>query len=107
MLSNNNSMFFFDWLEESNGIKKSVDSDGFTVELELPGYKKDQIEVLLDNKKLSVIAKKGERKREKEFLLGKEAESIEAKLEDGILYLKGKWKESEKAKKIEVSYGAD
>ena len=83
-------------------VEAEETSDGFNLSIELPGFKKEEITVEQDNKDVRVKAKKDKKSYGERFLLSRVPESIEATLEDGILKLVGKWKESEKAKKIEI-----
>lgn len=80
------------------------DTNGFSFTLDLPGVIKEDIEMLQDGKTISIKAsrKKDESmfKYTESFRLTREAESIEANLSDGVLTLKGLWKESSKPKSI-------
>lgn len=84
----------------------SESPEGFVYEIELPGYKKDEVIIHHQSKNITITTKSEKRPTIlKNFFLSKEPESIEAILEDGILTLKGDWKEAEKPKKIEIRGG--
>ena len=91
--------------------------DGYTLEMDLPGFKKDEIEAKLENGYLTISAAKGLDKEEKDekdgkyirkerysgamsrsFYVGDELkqEDIKAKYEDGILKLSVPKEESKK-----------
>jgi HSP20 family protein len=61
--------------------------DSYTLTLELPGYKQNDVDVNLEQSVLTVNAKKGESSYKQSVTLprGVDADKIEAKLEDGIL----------------------
>lgn len=101
------------YLTEQNFFKLSTyasgelteDKEGFSFSIDLPGIKKEDIELIQDNKTVSVKAvrkkDKSEFKYTESFRLSRESESIEADLSEGVLTLKGKWKESSKPKEIQ------
>ncbi len=96
-------------------------SDGFTIEIDLPGVKKEDIELQVEDNILTVKAvrkMKNEVKKEDYYLCesnfglisrsfvlpeGIDKEKIDAKLEDGRLYISLEKEESRKAKSISVS----
>jgi HSP20 family molecular chaperone IbpA len=63
--------------------------NGWTVELPLPGYKPDQIEVTVEDRVLTVTGKSERRNFQRSFLIPEEVdtESIGAKVENGLLTL--------------------
>jgi HSP20 family protein len=96
-------------------------SDGFTIEIDLPGVKKEDIELQVEDNILTVKAvrkMKNEVKRDDYYLCesnfglisrsfvlpeGIDKDKINAKLEDGRLYITLEKEESRKAKSITVS----
>jgi HSP20 family protein len=96
-------------------------SDGFTIEIDLPGVKKEDIELQVEDNILTVKAvrkMKNEVKKDDYYLCesnfglisrsfvlpeGIDKEKINAKLEDGRLYFSLEKEESRKAKSIAVS----
>jgi len=96
-------------------------SDGFSIEIDLPGVKKEDIELKVEDNILTVKAvrkMKNEVKREDYYLCesnfglisrsfvlpeGIDKEKINAKYEDGRLYISLEKEESRKAKSIAVS----
>ena len=96
-------------------------SDGFSIEIDLPGVKKEDIELQVEDNILTVKAvrkMKNEVKKEDYYLCesnfglisrsfvlpeGIDKEKINAKYEDGRLYISLEKEESRKAKSIAVS----
>jgi HSP20 family protein len=96
-------------------------SDGFSIEIDLPGVKKENIELQVEDNILTVKAvrkMKNEVKKEDYYLCesnfglisrsfvlpeGIDKEKINAKYEDGRLYISLEKEESRKAKSIAVS----
>jgi HSP20 family protein len=96
-------------------------SDGFSIEIDLPGVKKEDIELQVEDNILTVKAvrkMKNEVKKDDYYLCesnfglisrsfvlpeGIDKEKIHAKLEDGRLYISLEKEESRKAKSISVS----
>ena len=96
-------------------------SDGFSIEIDLPGVKKEDIQLQVEDNILTVKAvrkMKNEVKKEDYYLCesnfglisrsfvlpeGIDKEKIDAKLEDGRLYISLEKEESRKAKSISVS----
>ena len=82
--------------EGGTGVESiSNDSNGWKLRLELPGYRKDEVKLSVDEGFLNVVA---ETEDEERSFLGTEkrririsddidADNIQARLEDGILYL--------------------
>ncbi len=95
-------------------------SDGFEIEIDLPGVKKEDIELKVEDNILTVKAvrkMKNEVKKEDYYLMessfglisrsfilpeGIDKEKIDAKYEDGRLYISLEKEESRKAKSISV-----
>ena len=63
--------------------------DGWSVELPVPGFKPDQIDVTVEDRVLTVTGKSDRRSFQRSILLPEEvdAESIDAKVEHGMLTL--------------------
>jgi HSP20 family protein len=96
------------------------DADHFYVEAELPGFKKDEIEITLENQTLTITAERRENKDEKkgELLLNERRysrflrsftlpptvneQSVNAKLTDGVLTIVLNKREETKPRKIQV-----
>lgn len=90
----------------------------YKLELELPGFEKDEIKVSFDDGRLEVAAKKETKSEEEKegyshreftsrsyqrtFALPVLAEGIEAKYEKGILYIDAKADEVKKPGKLEI-----
>ena len=71
------------------GVDVQKTESGWTVELPVPGYKPDQIDVTVEDRVLTVTGKSERRSFQRSILLPEEvdAESIEAKVEHGLLTL--------------------
>jgi HSP20 family protein len=96
------------------------DADHFYVEAELPGFRKDDVEITLENQTLTISAERKETEEKKgDFLLNErrytrflrtfampptvDEKHVDAKLNDGILTLTLKKREETKPRKITVS----
>ena len=98
------------------------DADHFYVEAELPGFRKDDVEVTLENQTLTISAERKETDGEEkkgDYLLNErrytrflrtftlpptvDERHVDAKLNDGILVLTLKKREETKPRKITVS----
>lgn len=108
------------------GVDVREDADKLYVEAEMPGFKKDDIEVVLDKSLLTITAKRGPKPEEvtdaqtggqwllrersvneyqRAFRLPATADgaAVEARLEDGVLHLTLTKREETKPRKITVS----
>lgn len=109
------------------GVDVREDADKLYVEAELPGFKKDEVEIVLDKSVLTIAAKhaeaapaegetasqpvkwllreRGVREYKRAFRLPASADgaTVEAKLEDGILHLTLTKREETKPRKIAVN----
>lgn len=108
------------------GVDVREDADHVYVEAELPGFKKDEIDLNIENQMLTISAEHKERKEEKsgekdkgEWLLRErrytrflrsfnlppvvDAQSVDAKLNDGILTITLNKREETKPRRITVS----
>jgi len=97
--------------EGGTGVESiSNDSNGWKLRLELPGYRKDEVKLSVDEGFLNVVA---ETEDEERSFLGTEkrririsddidADNIQARLEDGILYLEIPRKAKAEPKRIVV-----
>ena len=81
------------------------DVDGYQIELNLAGYKKENIKVSIDNSLLKVAAKQEDRSYYKTFSVPQKADatSSSVRYEDGILYIKINKKESAKTIELDVN----
>jgi HSP20 family protein len=96
------------------------DADHFYVEAELPGYKKDEIDITLENQVLTIAAERKENTEKKGEVLLRErrysrflrsftlpptvdASSVDAKLNDGVLTLTLNKRAESKPRKITVA----
>ena len=77
---------------------------GFFVSIELPGVKKDGVDITVDNDSFTVTASRKETKYKQRFVLGKnnDKEAITAKMEDGMLEITVPNKKSVDASKIKI-----
>ena len=104
------------------GVDVREDSDHIYVEAELPGFKKDEVDITMENQTLTIAAEKKEEKREPrkgEWLLNErrysrfirsftlpptvDEQSVNAKLEDGVLTITLNKREETKPRKITVA----
>jgi len=99
------------------------DADHFYVEAELPGFKKDDVNITLENQMLTISAERSEQKDEKgpkgEMLLHErrynqflrsftlpptvDEQTVNAKLDNGVLTITLNKREETKPRRIEVS----
>ena len=102
------------------GVDIREDGDHFYVEAELPGYKKDEVDISMENQMLTITAehksqtdKKGDvllherrySKFQRSFTLPPTVDnnSVQAKLADGVLTITLNKREETKPRKINVS----
>ena len=104
------------------GVDVREDQDHFYVEAELPGFKKEDIEITLENQTLTIAAERREESKEEkkgELLLHErryrrflrsftlpptvDEQSVNAKLADGVLSVTLNKREETKPRKIQVS----
>jgi HSP20 family protein len=78
--------------------------DGWTVEIPVPGFKPDQIDVTVEDRVLTVTGKTERRSFQRSILLPEEidAETIDAKVEHGMLSLGLHLHPKAQPRKIEV-----
>ena len=99
------------------------DADHFYVEAELPGFKKEDVDITLENQQLTIAAQRNENRNEQgpkgELLLNErrynrflrsftlpptvDEQSVNAKLENGVLTMTLNKREETKPRKISVS----
>jgi HSP20 family protein len=104
------------------GVDIREDGDGLIVEAELPGFKKEEVDITLENQTLTISAERREEHKEEkkgDYLLNErrysrflrsftlpptvDEKSVRAKLEDGVLTLSLNKREETKPRKISVS----
>ena len=103
-------LFGFDPLRGfmSNGYGASADvqktDDGWVVELPVPGYKPDQIDVTVEDRVLTVSGKTERRSFQRSILLPEDidVDAIEAKVEHGMLSLSLRLHPKAQPRKIDV-----
>ena len=78
--------------------------DGWNVEIPVPGYKPDQIDVTVEDRVLTVTGKTERRSFQRSILLPEEvdAEAIDAKVEHGMLSLGLRLHPKAQPRKIEI-----
>jgi HSP20 family protein len=71
------------------GVEVQRTETGWTVELPVPGYKPEQLEVTVEDRVLTVSGKGERRSFQRSLLIPEEvdADAIEAKIENGLLTL--------------------
>ena len=104
------------------GVDVREDADHIYVDAELPGFKKDEVEITMENQTLTISAEKHEAKKEEvkgEYLLNErrydrfmrsftlpptvDEKTVDAKLSDGVLHITLNKREETKPRKIPVS----
>lgn len=102
------------------GVDVREDADHLYVEAELPGFKKDEVDITLENQTLTISAERSEEKDDKGDLLLHERrysrflrsftlpptvdeKTVDAKLADGVLKIVLNKREETKPRKIQVS----
>jgi HSP20 family protein len=88
---------------QNGEIQKTA--DGWTVELPVPGFKPDQIDVTVEDRVLTVTGKSERRSFQRSILLPDEvdAESIDARVEHGMLALGLHLHPKAQPRKIQIS----
>ena len=102
------------------GVDIREDGDSLVVEAELPGFKKEEVDITLENQTLTISAERKEEHKEEqkgEYLLNErrysrflrsftlptvDEKSVQAKLEDGALTVALNKREETKPRKIAV-----
>lgn len=105
------------------GVDIREDADHIYVEADLPGFKKEEVEITLENQTLTIMAQRGERLEkpqgeQAEWLLNErrysrflrsftlpptvDEQKVEARLEDGVLMITLTRREETKPRKIQV-----
>ncbi|HTV75235.1 MAG TPA: Hsp20/alpha crystallin family protein [Candidatus Acidoferrales bacterium] len=92
--------------QQAGGIDVQRTDRGYTVEIPVPGFKPDQINVTVDDRTLTVRGESERRKFTRALLLPEEidTDNIEAKVENGLLTLTLNVHPKSQPKKIEVKY---
>jgi HSP20 family molecular chaperone IbpA len=91
----------------SAGLEITRTDTGYTVEVPVPGYKPDQIDVTLENGVLSVVGKAEKRSFTRTLLLPDEIDpdNVGARVEHGMLTLSLNVHPKAQPKKIEINTG--
>jgi len=91
---------------QSYGMEVNKGENGYTVEIPVPGYKPDQIDVTLDQNVLTVSGKGEKRQFTRALLLPEEInpETIQANVTDGMLTLGLSFHPKAQPKKIAVNF---
>jgi HSP20 family protein len=101
------------------GVDVREDADHIYVEAELPGFKKDDVDITLENQTLTISAQRDETQEKKgEYLLNErryqrflrsftlpptvDEKKVDAKLNDGVLSITLNKREETKPRKIQV-----
>lgn len=84
-----------------------IDDDGTeaTIEAEMPGISKDDLELSIQDRILSIKAEKGKRKYYRKFSLSDfvDSDNIKAEIKDGLLSIMLPRKQDQLPKRIEVT----
>lgn len=88
------------------GLEISKTDNGYSVELPVPGFGPDQIEATLEDRVLTVTGKSDKRQFTRSLVIPEEidAESIEAKVEHGLLTLALRIHPKAQPRKIDVQF---
>ena len=91
-------------LAGERGGEREKTEDGWNVEIPVPGYKPDQIDVTVEDRVLTVTGKTERRSFQRSILLPEDvdAEAIDAKVEHGMLTLALRLHPKAQPRKIEV-----
>ena len=101
----NDDFFVKNYKVNNRSCGWSETESGYEHESNLAGFKKKNVKVKAENGILEVSAKQGDKEYLRHYSIPDKANtsSIEARLEDGMLYLKINKKESEKSKEVIVN----
>ena len=99
---------FYPGVAQLHGLEITRNQNGYTVEVPVAGFKPDQVDVTLDQNVLTISGKGEKRQFTRSLILPEEidAETIAAKVEDGMLTLTLNYHPKAQPKKIAVEYGA-
>jgi HSP20 family protein len=88
------------------GVDVQKNENGWTVEIPVPGYKPDQIDVTVEDRVLTVTGKNERRSFQRSILIPDEvdADGISAKVEHGLLALWLQLHPKAQPRKIQVSF---
>ena len=101
---------FFGNYGGGTGLEITRTENGYTVEVPVPGYKPNEIDVTLENGVLTIVGKSDKRQFTRTLLLPEEIddENIQARVEHGMLTLMLNVHPKAQAKKIDVKFeGSD
>jgi HSP20 family molecular chaperone IbpA len=88
---------------KTNTVKP--DKDGTDIEIELPGYKKDEIKIVSTRDHISISANGKRGKKEFSYTLTSYADwrNVSSKYEDGVLTIRVPFIEAEKPFEVKIS----
>jgi len=104
-MSNCLSNYLTDYLSDWNTYYLNKEDDKYVLELDLPGFKKDEVSISLENKNSNTyLYIEGQTKRrsyEKKFSISEkfDLQNVKASLVDGVLKIAIKLKEEEESRK--------
>ena len=92
--------------EEDYYVKNyKEDSNGYEYQLNLAGFKKENVKLVVDNNLIKVTAKQEDKEYFKNYSIPRKGDptSVDANLEDGMLYIKINKKESAKSREVVIN----
>jgi HSP20 family protein len=98
--------FFGTQWSNNTGVDVHKTESGWTIEMAVPGYKPEQIDVTVEDRVLTVTGKNERRSFQRSILIPEEvdAEGISAKVEYGLLTLGLQLHPKAQPRKIQISY---
>jgi len=86
-------------------VRTSHKDGNFNIEIDMPGYKKDQINLTTEKGVLKIIAVRDDNEFKRQYTLPDDIghDSATARLEDGILYIAFKKAEKQAGTKIDIN----
>ena len=91
---------------DDNYVKNYEESpNGYEYQLNLAGFKKENVNMVIDNNLIKVTASQGDREYFKNYNIRRKGDpsSVDAHLEDGMLYIKINKKESAKSREVVIN----
>jgi HSP20 family protein len=100
---------FFSNVSLGPAVEVARTESGYSVEIPVPGYKPEEIDVTLDDHVLTIAGKSEKRQFTRSLLLPEEIdpETISARVEHGMLYLTLNFHPKAQPKKISVQVGSN